>query len=473
MGLFDSLLGKKTFCSVCGTPIPNAAMFDTNGDPLCSEQCRDALERLSQTSTRTIAPGKPDRDVTVAPVDVFGHPEVTVYVFRSNDPSPFYSLQEKIIESSCEPSLRVTRLDGPDVSLVAVAGPLGSLTAYRKVMRSRLGPLAKEARVRPERIRPDATYTNVSESGTLRTNDASILAVCDKIQRGIFRPVFTGPPSVPPSSSAPVLRAMTDEVLMDHATALMEQHIAFFPGGVLKVESDGVCEAGLLFGELARRRPDDPEPAYLEASAFHLGMRHDVAEERLEVLLRKFPDHLESRLLATSGKCVFAYPPYEVGSPIPGSLRDKVRDVTVAMTRKGRTAQPVMFIELKGQPAPTDRNPIALPFYVTAKGVPILGVAAVFAGSIERRYEAIVAGFEDHDGRSCVAPRASYLFRMPRLPIVLHEDGSPILSVEAKFDEKALRAFKECETEFRSMEPRAFGITELSEALEEYHRIHA
>lgn len=472
MGLLDSLLGKKTFCSVCGAPIPNAEMFDTNGDPLCSEQCRDALERLSQTSTRTISPGKPDPDVPVAPVDVFGHPEVTVYVFRSNDPSTFYSLQEKIIESSCEPALRVTRLDGPDVSLVAVAGPLGSLTAYRRAMRSRLGPLAKEARVRPERIRPDATYTNVSESGTLRTGDASIHAVCDKIQRGIFRPVFTGPPSVPPSSSAPVLRAMTDDILMDHATTLIEQHVAFFPGGVLKVESDGVCEAGLLFGELARRRPNDPEPAYLEASAFHLGMRHDIAEERLEALRRKFPDHLESRLLAASGKCVFAYPPYQVGNPIPGSLRDRVRDVTVAMTRKGRSAQPVMFIDLKGEPAPSDPNPIAYPIYVTAKGVPIIGVAATFAGSIERRFEAIVAGFEEHDGRSCVAPRACYLFRMPGLPIVLHEDGSPIRSVEAKFDEAALHAFKECEPEFQAMEPRAFAIAELGAALEEYHQHH-
>lgn len=470
MGLFKTLLGKKTYCSVCGAPLPpNRAQGADGGEPVCSDRCREALESLAHSPRSS---SSPSRNGLSTPVDVFGLPEVTVYVFRTNDPAAFYSLQERIIETHCEPGLRVSRLDSPEVSLVAVAGPIGSMVGHRKAVRTHLGPMAKEAKLRPEKMRPDATYSNVTTSGMIRSGEPAVTAVCDKIRRGIFRPVFSGPPSVPPSSSAPVLRAMTDDVLMDHACALIDRHISFFPGGVLKVEADGVSEAGLLFAELARRKPDDPEPAYLEASAFALAMRHDVASERLEALRRRFPEHLESCLLAASGKSVFAYPSYEPGKPIPNSIRDRTKDVAVALTRRGRRVQPVMFIESRGRPVPEDASPVAYPIYFESNGVPIIGVAVVFSGDREQRFEAIVAGFEEYNGQACAAPRACYLFRASRLPVVLHEEATPVASIEARFDASAVEAFRSCEAAFRAMPPRIFGVEDLSQALDAYDRSH-
>ncbi len=467
MGLFDSLLGKKVFCSVCGAPL-SVPPGPEEEEPVCSERCREALRRLSG-APETPASG----DVPSAVHEVFGLPEVAVYVFRTNDPAQFYALQEQIIDRECEPDLRVSRLDGPDVSLVAVAGPLGTLGRYRKAMRMQMGPLAREVKVQPEKVRPDATYSNVSASGVLRPNDPAVMALCDKIRRGEFQPVFTGPPSVPPSSSAPVLRAMTDDILMDHALDLVTRHVSFFPGGVLKVEADGVCEAALLFAELARRRPDDPEPAYLEAAALALGMRQEAARERLDAVLQRFPEHRDSCLLAATGKSIFAFPVYRMGDPIPGSIRGRTKDVAIALTRSGRRARPIMFINLRGRPAPVDPNPVARPIFFEAQGVPIIGVDVLYRGSHELLFEAIVAGFEEHDGRSCVAPRACHLFRADALPIVIHEEERPVLCVEAEFEPQAHQAFKACEEVFRHMQPKAFPVDQLSKALEEFERVGA
>ena len=470
MGLFKTLLGKKTYCSVCGAPLPpNRLQGADGGEPVCSDRCREAMESLLHSPRTSSAPSHKGLST---PVDIFGLPEVTVYVFRSNDPAAFYSLQEQIIETQGESGLRVSRLDSPDVSLVAVAGPIGSMVGHRKMVRLHLGPMAKEAKLRPEKIRPDATYSNVSTFGLIRAGEPAIAAVCDKIRRGVFRLVFSGPPSAPPSSSAPVLRAMTDDILMDHACALIDRHISFFPGGVLKVEADGVSEAGLLFAELARRKPDDPEPAYFEASAFVLALRHDVASMRLEELRRRFPDHLESCLLASSGKSIFAYPSYEMCKPIPNSIRERTQDVAVALTRSGRRVQPVMFVETRGREAPQDSSPVAYPIFFETKGVPIIGVAVVFSDEQEQRFEAILAGFEEYNGQACTAPRACYLFRASGLPVVLHDGATPVACVQAAFDSSSLDAFRTCEDTFRSMPPRSFGVEDLSQAVEAYNQIH-
>lgn len=486
MGLFETLTGKKTFCSVCGAPVGASPLRDAAGDPLCSEACRKALERLSQVppasspTTEHAPPSAPTRsppDSPKIPLDVFDFPELVVYVFRTNDPSTFYSLQERIIELCAEPRLRVERLDGDDVSLVAVNGPVGSIQVYRRALRANLGPFATEARCRPQDVRPDATYTNVSESGDLRPADKAIRGVCDKIRQGVFRRVFSGPPVPPPSSAAPVLRATQDEALLDNAMTLMNRHVTFHPRGVLQVESDGVREAALLFGELARRHPDDPAPAYLEASAYLLGMRRAAADERIASLRQRFPDHVEACMLASTGKTVFAYPSYELGQAVPEFLRERVRGATVLMTRKGYQPQPVLFVEVD-EPLPTDPAPAAHPLYVESHGVPILGVNVVFADG--HRFDATVAGFEEHEGRWCLAPKACYLFRATSLPIVGLPPRSdqetkvglhlPVMTVDAAFTPSVRDAFVRCEAAYRALHPRAFAPQDLSAALEDFRR---
>lgn len=480
MGLFKTLLGRKTFCSVCGAPVPGVPLKDPAGKPLCSEACAAALARLSN------APA-PSREVDAPDTSVLGGPELVVYVFRTNDPSAYYALQERIIEMCCEPLLRVQRLDGADVSLVVVSGPVGSIETYRRHLRAQFGSLASQSNNRPEDMRPDVSYTNVSEAGKLR-RDPAIETVCDKVRRGVFRPVFTGPPSVPPTSSAPVLRAMNDEILLQQALALVERHVSFLPGGVVKVESDGLREAALIFGELARRRPNEPEPAYLEASAYMMSMRRDLGEPRLESLHQKFPDHLETCMLLATGKSVLAYPSYEPGQPIPASLRDRVRGATVVMTRQGSAARPVMILDIEGA-IPKDPHPLVYPSYVVSHGVPIVGVTVVFADEPRRSFESVVAGFEEHDGRWCLSPRACHLFRARRLPVVGSiprpkeaEVGSeaaressdeydyPVLAVEAEFQESSRQLFSRCEAAFHGLHPRAFGPQELSAALDDFHR---
>ncbi len=486
MGLFETLTGKKTFCSVCGAPVGTSPLRDAAGDPICGEACRKALERLSAVpppgpvateQAPPSAPAKPAPDSPQVPIDVFDFPELVVYVFRTNDPSPFYSLQERLIEMCSEPRLRVERLDGDDVSLVAVNGPVGAIQVYRRALRANLGPLAKEAKCRPEDVRPDATYTNVSESGDLRPADKAIRGVCDKIRRGVFRRVFSGPPAPPPSSAAPVLRATHDEALMDNAMALMNRHVTFHPRGVLQVESDGVREAAMLFGELARRHPHDPEPAYLEASAYLLGMRRAAADQRIESLRQRFPDHIEACLLASTGKTVFSYPSYEIGQAVPEFLRERVRGATVLMTRKGYQPQPVLFVEVD-EPLPTEPAPAAQPFYVESRGVPILGVNVVFADG--HRFDATVAGFEEHEGRWCLAPKACYLFHAASLPVVGLAPRSdqepksglhfPVVAVDAVFALSVRDAFVRCEAAYRALHPRAFAPEQLSAALEDFRR---
>lgn len=482
MGLFKTLLGKKTFCSVCGAPVSGVPLTDNAGKPLCSDACASALERLSN------AP--PAKSEAESSADGLGGPELIVYVFRTNDPSAYYALQERIIEMCGEPQLKVERLDGADVSLVAVSGPVGSIEIYRRHLRAQFGALAGQSKNRLEDMRPDVTYTNVSEAGKLR-RDPAIDAVRDKVRKGVFRPVFSGPPSVPPTSSAPVLRAMNDELLLQQALALVDRHVSFLPGGVVKVESDGLREAALIFGELARRRPSDPDPAYLEASAYMMGMRRDLAQARLESLRERFPDHLETCMLVATGKSVFAYPSYEPGQPIPDSLRDRMRGATVVMMRQGSVARPVMLVEIEGS-IPRDRHPLAYPSYVESEGVPILGVTVVFADEPKVSFESVVAGFEEHDGRWCLSPRACHLFRTRRLPVVgsvsrAKEAGSeetgmqvglesadrrshPVLAVEAEVHESSRELFMRCEASFRALHPRAFGPQELSAALDVFHR---
>lgn len=460
MGLIETILGKKKHCASCGAQV-GSRRIERDGFAFCNEDCLVAWQRRSHPPT---APHE-SPDAPLAPVDVFGNPEVIVYVFRTNDAGPFYALQEQIIEQFCECALRVDRLEGQDVTLVAVSGPPGSLVGYRRAFRIHLGALAQQAATKPERIRPDATYANVSEDGVLRGDDPAILVVCEKVRKGLFTPVFTGPPSVPPSRSAPALRAMTDAAILERSMSLMERHVAFFPGGVVKVESDGVCEAAHLFGELARRRPDDPEPAYLEAAAFTMGSRRELAEQRLALMRDRFPDHLDACVLCTTGQCVFAYPPYKLGQPIPGSMRDRVSGSTIVMTRHGRRAQPVLFADLAGAPLPSDLAPIAHPKFATVHDVPVVGVTVVFAGRPPLEIFSALAGFEEHAGAWSVPTRACYLFQLSKLPVVLLENGSPVLAVEAFFDEASRQSFRDCESAFRSLQPRPVDAEELNAAL--------
>jgi len=257
----------------------------------------------------------------------------------------------------------------------------------------------------------------------------------------------------------------------------MNRHVTFHPRGVLQVESDAVREAALLFGELARRHPEDPDPAYLEASAYLLGMRRAAADQRIESLRQRFPDHISACLLASTGKTVFSYPSYELGQAVPEFLRERVRGATVLMTRKGYKPQPVLFVEVD-EPLPTEPAPAAQPLYVESGGVPILGVNVVFADG--HRFDATVAGFEEHEGRWCLAPKACYLFRAASLPVVGlaprsdHDPNPglhlPVVAVEAEFALSVRDAFVRCEAAYRALHPRAFAPDQLSAALEDFRR---
>ncbi len=63
MGLLDSLLGKKKFCSVCGQPISGEPIHGDSGELYCSQACSATIERLSQRPVADDRPSPyPDED---------------------------------------------------------------------------------------------------------------------------------------------------------------------------------------------------------------------------------------------------------------------------------------------------------------------------------------------------------------------------------------------------------------------------
>ena len=469
MGFFDTVLGKKTYCQICGAPIREAPAHGENGEPFCGSGCQATFEKLSRPPPAPTS--TPDAGQRVGPIEVFGQPECTVHVFRSNDPSPHYALLERIVQEHCDGALRVERLEGRGVALIAVVGPAGSTIDFRTALRANLGRLMSEECITPERARPDATYTNVNEYGTSIADDPSILAVCARIRSGDFRPVFVGPPSKPPSSAQ--LRLITPQEIVERAFSLIDKHVAFFPGGVLKVESDGVSQAAHLFGEAAHQVPDCADYAFFEAAAFALATRHDVARPKLAETRARFPTHLGARILESCGQSLLSYPTWLVTRPIPMSMRERVRKPAIVMVRMERCARPVLFIEHEGVPLPADTPVTAYAAYVEAAHVPIVGVAAVIGDAPNPlRVEVVVPGFEEHEGQPVHSPRAQWLFAASALCVVLlNPDGTVRLAKETPFEQAIRRSFVSKECTFLSREPVLFGPGELSVALDHYRSL--
>ena len=471
MGFFDSVLGKKTFCQICGAPIREAPMRGEGGELLCSSGCKATIERLTQPPSQSAA--EPVVRHVVRPLDVFGQPECTVHLFRNNDAGPYYALLERIVQDHCDGALRVERLEGRGVGLVAVVGPTGTTIDFRTALRANLGRLLSEERIAPMGVRPDATYTNVNEYGNAIADDPSILAVCERIRNGDFKPVFVGPPSKPPSSAQ--LRLIDPKEIVDRAFALIDRHVAFFPGGVLKVESDGVSEAAHFFAEAARQVPDSPDYAFLEAAAFALATRRDLAQQKLTDVRARFPDHLGARIMASSGQSLLSYPSWTPSgaSAVPMSVRERARKPAIVMVRMGYAACPALFVEVQGGDLPVDSPVVVRAAYVEAAGVPIVGIAAAIgSGPSTVRVEAIVPGFEEHEGRPVHSPRAQWLFKASELCVVFMDtSGAVRFTKHAAFDPSAHRPFVSEEAAFLSSAPKVFGPDELAVALDHYRKL--
>ncbi|HNS98508.1 MAG TPA: hypothetical protein PLJ27_06160 [Polyangiaceae bacterium] len=479
MGFFETLTGKKTFCSVCGVPVGSSCLRDATGEPLCSEACRDAMQRFSNAPPAMENAPEAAELTGKAPASPspFPHPELVVFVFRTNTATAFFSLQDELIVASGEPKLQVQMWEGQGVSLVVVNGPAGSIQTYRRTLRTNLGRLAKAAKCRPERIRPDVTYSNVSEMGEYHPDDKAIQRVCDKIRRGAFRrrssTVLTSPAE---STSPPTPRPRTasDQSLLRNAIFQIDKHVTFDAKGEPQVQLEGVREAARLLEQLADRHPSDPEPATLETSAVLLDTQHARCSTCIETLVQRFPDHAEARMIAMTRKSIFAFPPYDVGASLPDFLRKRIRGATLQVVRQGCLAHAVLFVE-SSTAYPTSPAPVAYPLYVQSAGIPVFGVAVVFADG--SRVETTVAGFEEHDGHWSLAPKACYLLCADTLPVVTlvpWDAGSPKRANEplsvayAVFDPTSREAFVGCEATYRGLQPRAFPLHELSSALQHF-----
>ena len=121
--------------------------------------------------------------------DLVAGAEGTIHVFRSNDPSNFYRLVSKIVDSRMNAAgLRVGMLKG-DAKLVTVFGPRGSMRKYQTALRTQMPQLADAEGLSPERIRPDETLTNVADVGNYIADHGPYDRMLARIRRGEYRVV--------------------------------------------------------------------------------------------------------------------------------------------------------------------------------------------------------------------------------------------------------------------------------------------